>query len=845
MCKKSISYGALALVLGCSGLTFQSALAQDDEAIEEVVTIGTRAPGRVTADLAVAVDTLSADDMAATGQTEVGRMLQALAPSFNFSSSSISDGTDALRPATLRGLGPDQTLVLVNGKRRHQAALIHINNSVGRGTAGTDMNAIPAAAIKRIEVLRDGAAAQYGSDAIAGVINIQLKDDTEGGSLGLSVGEYTEGDGQTTNVDFYKGFSLGSDGYMGIAVNYRDRERTTRANPQGGCLYGGCVDTDGNGFLEPAPGNETREVSGPGRNAFRIGDADSEQVSIVVNAGMPLGDGELYSFITYSGRDGNSGAFYRNPAGTGASLDDGEGPVVDGFLPEINSETNDRSYTVGYRTEFDDGATLDLSYSNGRNTIDYVTGNSTNYSFVNHLNFGVGLSDAEIRAQIPRSAKAYGLEMSLETINLDYSTSFGDTFVAIGAEIREDAYIITPGEEYSYTDYDSVNGVDLYPQGASGGIQAFPGIGPANAADEKRNVISFYGDIEHQVSDNLMVNGAIRYDDYDGFGDTTNFKLAGNLRVTDTVRLRASASTGFRAPSMQQLYFSSFSTQFLNGVQVETGTFRNDSSVAQAIGIPELKEEESVSFGIGAIVDITDSWDLQIDYYDISIDDRVVISSNLGTGLSDALDAALLASGSGGGQFFLNAVDTETTGVDIVSTLSDIGLLGGYTSITFAANFTETDITRIFSNSDTIGALPPSTIFGGFQPSVIETWQPEDRVSVSANWVKDAWSANAALNRYGEYTTVDSGSQTYGAEILVDLRVSFQMNDNLNLFLSGSNIFDTTPDEVTNSGSRGGDFESVAGAMDMASPTVFKYSRRSAPFGFNGAYWSIGANYNF
>jgi len=822
-----------------------SAFAQDDELIEEIVTLGTRAPGRVSADLAVAVDTLSADDMAATGQTEVGRMLQALAPSFNFSSSSISDGTDALRPATLRGLGPDQTLVLVNGKRRHQAALIHINNSVGRGTAGTDMNAIPAAAIKRIEVLRDGAAAQYGSDAIAGVINIQLKDDAEGGSLGLSIGEYTDGDGQATNVDFYKGFSLGSDGYMGVAVNYRDRERTSRANPQGGCLYGGCVDTDLNGFLEPAPGNETREVSGPGRDSFRIGDSDSEQVAIVVNAGLPLGDGELYSFITYSGRDGNSGAFYRNPSSGGAPLDDGENVVVDGFRPEIDSETNDRSYTFGYRTEFDDGATLDLSYSNGRNTIDYITSNSVNYSFVNELNFGVGLSDADIRAQIPRSANAYGIEMTLETINLDYTTSFGDTFMAIGAELREDAYMITPGDEYSYTDYDSVDGVALYAQNSSGGMQGFPGIGPANAADEERNVISFYGDLEHQVSDNLMVNAAIRYDDYDGFGDTTNFKLAGNLRVTDTFRLRASASTGFRAPSMQQLYFSSFSTQFLGGVQVETGTFRNDSLVAQAIGVPELKEEESVSFGIGAVVDITDSWDLQIDYYDITIDDRVVLSSNLGPGLSPVLDAALIASGSGGGQFFLNAIDTDTTGIDIVSTLSDIGLLGGHMSITFAANFTETDISRIFSSSSTIGALPPETIFGGFQPSVIETWQPEDRVSVTSNWVKDAWSASLAIQRYGEYTTVDSGSQTYGAEILVDLRGSYQLNDNLSVYVSGNNIFDTTPDEVTNSGSRGGSFESTPGAMDMFSPTVFKYSRRSAPFGFNGAYWSVGANYNF
>ena len=838
----------LAVAAAAIGLPAQSTVAQEteDDLIEEVITTGTRAPGRTVSDLPVAVDVLSADDMSATGQTELGRMLQALAPSFNFSSSSISDGTDALRPATLRGLGPDQTLVLVNGKRRHQASLIHINNSVGRGTAGTDMNGIPAAAISRVEVLRDGAAAQYGSDAIAGVINIQLKDDVDGGLFGVSVGEYTEGDGQTTNIDFYKGFSLGSDGFLGVTVNYRDRERTSRANPHGGCLYGGCVDTDGNGFLEPAPGNETREVSGPGRDSFRIGDADSEQVAIVVNAGLPLGDGELYGFVTYSGRDGNSGAFYRNPGSGGAPLDDGENVVVDGFLPEINSETNDQSYTIGYRADFDDGATLDLSYSTGRNSIDYVTSNSVNYSFVNMLNFDLGLSDADIRAQTPRSAFAYGLDSSLSTINLDYTTSFGDVFVAIGTELRKDTYKITAGDEYSYTDYDSdENGDPLFPQDSAGGIQAFRGIGPANAVDEERNVISFYGDVEYQVSDRVLLNGALRYDDYDGFGDTTNAKLAANFAITDNFRLRGSVSTGFRAPSMQQIWFSAIGTQFLGGVQVETGTFRNNSPLAQALGIPELKEEESVSFGVGAVWDITDNWDLQIDYYNITIDDRAVLSNQLGPGLSPALDAALAASGAGSGQFFLNAIDTETTGIDIVSTVSDIGLFGGELAITFAANFTETDITRIFSESDIIGALPPDVIFGGFQPSVIETWQPEDRISLTSNWMKNNWTANLAIQRYGEYTTVDSGSQTYGAEMLVDVRVSYLLNDNLNFFVAGINIFDTTPDEVTNSGSRGGSFESSAGAMDMFSPTVFKYSRRSAPFGFNGAYWSIGANYNF
>jgi len=256
---------------------------ESDDLLEEIIVTGTRSAGRVSTDLPVAVDAFSSDDLADTGQTEVGRMLQKLAPSFNFSSSSISDGTDALRPATLRGLGPDQTLVLVNGKRRHQASLIHINNSVGRGTAGTDMNAIPAAAIKRIEVLRDGAAAQYGSDAIAGVINIILNDYADGGVFSASAGEYTEGDGRTYNADLYHGFSLGDDGYFSFTLAYRDRENTTRKNPQGVCLYGGCVDTDGNGYLEPAPGNEVREVSGPSRDPFRIGDSDSEQLAIVLN----------------------------------------------------------------------------------------------------------------------------------------------------------------------------------------------------------------------------------------------------------------------------------------------------------------------------------------------------------------------------------------------------------------------------------------------------------------------------------------------------------------------------------------------------------------------------------
>ena len=290
-----VSAAVLPLLMATNSQAVNAQEQAAQENIEKIAIVGSRVAGRSVEDLPVPVDILSAEALENTGQTEVGRMLQAIAPSFNFSSSSISDGTDALRPATLRGLGPDQTLVLINGKRRHQASIIHINTSVGRGTAGTDMNAIPAAAIKRIEVLRDGAAAQYGSDAIAGVINIVLKDADEGGKAAVNYGQYTEGDGETVTVDFNKGFALGDDGYLNTTLNYRDRAPTNRAGLHGSCQFYGCTELSDGTLLAGDP----RELTAP-RDTFRIGDADSQQFALTVNTGYELAGGELYGFITYS-----------------------------------------------------------------------------------------------------------------------------------------------------------------------------------------------------------------------------------------------------------------------------------------------------------------------------------------------------------------------------------------------------------------------------------------------------------------------------------------------------------------------------------------------------------------
>ncbi|WP_420806954.1 TonB-dependent receptor plug domain-containing protein [Pseudoalteromonas arabiensis] len=849
-----VSAAVVPLLLASNNQAFAAEQAAEEN-IEKIAVVGSRVAGRSVEDLPVPVDILSAEALENTGQTEVGRMLQAIAPSFNFSSSSISDGTDALRPATLRGLGPDQTLVLINGKRRHQASIIHINTSVGRGTAGTDMNAIPAASIKRIEVLRDGAAAQYGSDAIAGVINIVLKDAEEGGKAAINYGEYSEGDGETVNIDFNKGFALGDDGYLNTTINYRDRAPTNRAGLHGSCQFYGCTELDDGTLLAGDP----RELTAP-RDTFRIGDADSQQFALTVNTGYELAGGELYGFITYSNRENESAAFFRHNANATGNpvLQDGDATIPMGFLPKINTVIDDVSYNVGFKKSFDHDSSIDLSYTYGENSIDYTTSDTINGSYANLLRYEQGLSADEIRATIPRSAFAYGLELSLQTLNLDYTKDYDNFSLALGAEIRTDEFRILEGSEYAYRDYDTVDGVSIY-SGLSGGVgsedaasgtQGFGGSDPASSVDESRDVISFYADAETYVIDDVIISGALRYDNYKGFGDTVNFKLAANWSITEDVSLRGALSTGFRAPSMQQLYFNNISTQFVVGddgslVAEQVGTFRNDSTLAQSIGIPKLKEEKSQNRSLGIVYNVTDNINVTIDYYSIDIDDRIVISNRLGKGLSDTLDAALVSSGAGAGQFFLNGADTETEGVDLVATWNTEGL-GGTLDFTFAANFTKTDVVDLFTPSGSgLETIPVEDVFSAQETSIIEEWQPEDRINLSALYRLEDWTVNLSLNRYGEYTVEDGGRQTYGAEILTDVKVSYFFDENLSFNIGANNLFDVYPDKNTIGNSRSGTIVDANGNTIVSSPGVFTYSRRSAPFGFNGAYYYVGAEYKF
>lgn len=794
---------------------------------------GSRARFRTVDDSPVPVDILTADDLVRTGATELGRALQSLIPSFNFSSSSISDGTDALRPATLRGLGPDQTLVLINGKRRHTSALIHVNTSVGRGTAGTDLNAIPFAAIQRIEVLRDGAAAQYGSDAIAGVINLVLKDSPDYREVNAQWGQTYEGDGETFTGNANLGIPLGADGFVNLTYEYRDRDATNRAGLDGTRQYP-C--TDGVNFDVTCTDITTldpREATFD-RQSFRIGDSDSEQHAVVANMGLPIGDtGELYSFVTYSQRDNQSGGFTRRPVDTARTVLE---IFPDGFLPLINTDIEDLSVFGGYQWTLGDWD-FDLSGGYAENTFGFFISNS--------LNASLGPSS-------PTEADAGELEFNQTTFNFDASKAFylesAILNVAFGAEYREEEYLLRQGELASFQDGGAIN--PLTGEAYAPGFQVFRGFSPDNEVDEDRDSWAVYLDLEAQLTDALLITGAVRYEDYSDFGDTLIGKGAFRYDVSSAFTLRGSVSTGFRAPSMQQQFFNSISTQFVSGpdgglIAQERGTFRNDSAIAQALGIPQLKEEESENYTVGMVWKPTSELTLSADFYKIDIDDRIVISGAISAGdtsVPQAIRDTLNAQGVSAAQFFTNAASTETEGVELVASWDTIFNNGANFSLVAAGSYSDTDVKGGVNAPDLLAGLE-DVFFTSQDQSIVEEWQPKTRVTVTGTYRWGNWTAVARLNRYGKYT-IQEGSgdrQTFGSEVFADLMLSYEFPDTGLIITAGANnVNDQTPDKNLIGQSRAGRIEGI-----VDSPGVFTFSRRAAPFGFNGGYYYLKTTYRF
>jgi iron complex outermembrane recepter protein len=790
----------------------------------EEVVVGSRASG-AAAENAVPVDVITQEQIAATGYSETTQVIQALAPSFNFPRPTITDGTDTVRPATLRGLGPDQVLVLINGKRRHQSALVHLNGSIGRGSTGVDLNAIPVSAIAKIEVLRDGAAAQYGSDAIAGVINIVLKSGAQPLSLstkaGLNSGTFVGNrcapsgldcrpgadvdfsDGELSDSSATYGFRAGR-GTLLLAAEYRYHNRTNRASadPRDQLRSG---DAGANAVEQPN---------------HRWGDLDTRDFMSFLNYDLPLNAEDtrfLYAFGGYSRRTANSAGFYRR------ALDVRNWPQIYplGFLPEIQPTVVDASGTLGVRGAA--GAWFwDASAQFGHNSFDFTIGNS--------LNTSLGPTATQ------KVFDAGALALDQATANVDLSRGFevgwaGPLNVAFGAELRRENYKITAGEPTSYND----GGVPNQAGGrAAIGAQVFPGFRPANAVDESRTSTALYADLEGDAAQWLRLGLAGRFEHFSDFGDTVDFKLSARVEVNPKFVLRGAASTGFRAPSLGQSFFSSTATNFLNVpgqglVPFESLTLPVNSAAAQVLGAQALAPESSVHYSGGFVLSPSPAFDLTLDYYHIEIDDRIVLSGNF----TGARITALLAPfGANSARFFTNAIDTRTNGADVTANWRvDLGAAGAL-RLQAAYNNTETKIAGSIATPAQLAGFE-QVLFDRIERRRIECGQPHDSARLSGDWKKGRLGVNARVARYGSYCSFSLGTaanpdQIFRPEYLTYLELSYKLA-RWGLALGAQNVFNQLPD-------RNATLNSFNGIQTFPS---------HAPFGMNGRFVYAKLNVQF
>ena len=798
----AISLGLALSVSAIPTFEIQAAPAAEEANVERIIVTGSRRNDRTVSESMVPIDVLSAEDIAKTGQLEVSQVLSNLVPSFNYPNATVADGTDHARPAVLRGLAPDHTLVLINGKRRHSGALLNLNGTVGRGSTAVDLNTIPTAAIERIEILRDGAAAQYGSDAIAGVINIILKK-SEGGSINVTYGKHvttmdsvpelqqtqvdangdldfvtggdrSRTDGATTTLSANWGTTFENNGFINLSLESRDRDATNRSGFDPREQYDRI-----NGELDP------RELTF-NRYNHNFGKADIKDTAFFYNAGVSLSnDVELYSFGSYAQRDGLSGGFYREPN------DSNNIPEIypDGFLPQIGSDVKDQAIVVGVNGEVDDW-TWDLSVNYGKNDFEFKV--------VNSLNASLGLDSP---TEFNNGSLVY--DQTVVNFAVTNMVDFGlenEVFLAMGAEYRSEGYQIIAGEEASYITVLDDNGVPV----AAGGAQVLSGFSPESAVDESRHNVALYVDLDTDLTDKLNIAVAARYEDYSDFGSTLTSKLAARYEISDNLAFRGAISTGFRAPSLAQTSYKSIATVFENGIPSEVGLFPVSASAAQALGAKELEAEDSVNGTLGFVYE-KENFNLTVDAYQITIDDRIVLSENLS---GDAVVSILQEAGELNTQrarYFTNAIDTKTKGVDVVATY-DLDLsTNGELRLSAALNINETEVTHVKENPSELSALGDSyVVFSRREIARFEDGTPKNKLNLAAGWTLDELQVNLRATRYGE--VIDSGTTVENDEVLdpnwiVDLDVSYALTDNLKISLGANNLFDEYPqDTVSNIG---------------------------------------------
>ena len=839
----SVAFSALTLQAFAQAPANNATGGDQEEAAtsDEIIVTGTRRLDRTLANSPVPVDVIGGEAIIQQGSTEINRVLNVLVPSFNFPQPSITDGTDVIRPATLRGLAPDQTLVLVNGKRRHPTSLLNINGSVGRGSAAVDLNLIPTSSIERIEVLRDGAAAQYGSDAIAGVINIVLKKGGNKGSISTTFGEYvttlrgvpnvtgivnnngvfplapdgtfqviTDGerrvrDGATITASANAGIDIGEKGYFNITVEYRDRDFTNRSGADRRPNYLGT--------------NNPLETSF-NRINHRYGDAATEDINVIASLGYDFNDKvEFYGTVTYGDRNGESAGFNRR-ANDARNRDFAASTTTvipfypDGFLPLINTRLNDLSVIAGFKGTLADW-NWDLSGVHGSNQFNFGVSNSFNTSF------GGLLSQTEFDSG--------GLNFNQQTFNADIQRTFDPSFLdsislAFGGEFRREEFGIRQG------DLQSFSGGPFVRNGAPAGAQVFPGF-QVNL-QRSRNSFSFYVDVDTDITSWWNLAFAGRYERYSDFGSDVNGKVATRVALGHFAALRGAISTGFRAPSLHQQFFETTATNNVGGTLLEILTVPVSDPIAVALGSTPLRPGSSVNYSGGFVLTPFKGLSLTADYYRIRLTDRIVVSENLqGAAVVGILTRAGINNVSSA-RFFVNGLDTTTNGVDVVTTYRQgLGKLG-QVNFTAAFNYNETNIDRIAAAPGPL-ATTSLILFGRLESLRIEQGQPRTKIVLSSDYSIGKFSATLRGTRYG---TVLAPGNTAADDLVIqpawlaDLEFRYEATKNLSLALGANNLFDTYPTNVQ-TGARPAPFTGNFSTNNYFLP----YSSFS-PFGFNGRF---------
>ena len=792
---------AVSIIVASMG---QVALAQDASElnIEEVVTVGSRSnePRSVT-DSPVPVDVFSEAELAAFGnQADLTDTLKALVPSYT-ATPATGDGSAFIRPTSLRGMASDQTLILVNGKRRHRSALVQFfAPAAGNGAHGVDIGMIPSIALSNIQVLRDGAAAQYGSDAIAGVMDFKLKDASEGGQVQVQYGEFFEGE-QSTKVAANGGFALGQDGFLNLSFESVDNDALSRGiqRPVGqGLIDAGVPNVGADSPFGDAPFVQSwgrPETSGE-RVFFNMGSADaSSDTTLYAHGGYAETDGR-YRFFYRAGYDTDCTAGHS----TIAALCGDENWVPDtlrqGYTPFLDGAQKDMTLVAGIKGEMSNGTSYDVSIGSGSNELRYFLNNTTAPSL------GVAADGS-----FQRDFDMGGYDQDETNINADFGkTLSSNVFLAFGAEWREESFTTVPGEQAAI----------------DGNTSGMSSVKPADAGEFSRDNIALYVDMEHDISDELMLQYALRYEDFSDFGSTVNGKVAGRYTMSDSVTLRGSVSTGFHAPTPGQANVSTTITTFdgSTGLQVEEGLVRPTSAGALAVGGAPLKEEESVNMSLGFTADIADNTTLTFDMYKVAVDDRIYRTGDIDNGSGGSIS------------FYTNAMDVEHQGFDLVLATSFELMSGMDTMASVAFNHNTIDVV----GQKTINGVKPVS------DSLIEDIEnnyPENRLVFNTfTNINEQWSLMARLNFYGEHydergsigAATDPSAQI-DSVIYLDVELGYDMTDNLRLTAGGSNIFDEYVDEI--------------GAPNANRMSVgLQYPRRTAA-NYEGGSWYVRAQYDF